>query len=491
MPQPSNVRLEAVRESLFKNARNFFGHNGDQRAKINERWDTNTTDLSQPVETQVRHRLQIYHCRAWLVFLDTVMTSKGEVGCGPWSIDEVDGPTVVDGDDVFPPNCRPGEGVPAGGYVLLEAPPVGSSDTVQPQYRNNLGSVQDALKQANEKIIVQAEALAKAKALMLKADEIVQGRRGPVTIHLYDAPGQEAPRVVARAHMKLPALIARMRAGIHTYLVGPAGSGKTTAAEQAGKALGLQFSFMSVGPQTTKTDILGYMNATGNYVQTEFRKRFEHGGIFLFDEMDAGNPGVLTCVNAALANNACAFPDGMVERHEDFRCIAAGNTFGTGPDRQYVGRQEMDAASIDRFNFLEWPYDEGLELALAEALDKPRGADWCKYIQLVRVAVLELGLRHVVSPRATINGLKLLMGGVDREEVETTQLWKSLKPDEIKRIKAKMRVDEVQAVVVAGPTGRMVTANINEIMERVVLSGGDIYAPVDERGVRRRKRRYT
>lgn len=239
-------------------------------------------------------------------------------------------------------------------------------------------------------------------------------------------------------HKTVPALIQRVRAGIHTYLVGPAGSGKTTAAEMAAEAVGLEFSFMSVGPQTTKTDILGYMNATGQYVTTEFRKRFELGGVFLFDELDAGNPGVLTCINAALANGSAAFPDGMVKRHSEFRCIAAGNTFGTGPDRQYVGRQEMDAASIDRFNFLEFPYDEQLEAAIASQISKDLAPAWVAFVQKARKAVASLAIRHVVSPRATINGLKLLSVGVSRSEVESTQVWKALKPAEVARITAAM-----------------------------------------------------
>jgi cobaltochelatase CobS len=40
--------------------------------------------------------------------------------------------------------------------------------------------------------------------------------------------------------------------------------------------------------------------------------------------------------------------------------VATANTFGTGADRVYVGSLQIDGATLDRFAFLEWPYDEGL-----------------------------------------------------------------------------------------------------------------------------------
>jgi MoxR-like ATPase len=193
---------------------------------------------------------------------------------------------------------------------------------------------------------------------------------------------------------------------------------------------------MSVGPQTTKSDIFGYMDANGNYVTTEFRRRFEEGGVFLLDEIDAGHGGVLTAVNAALAGTLCAFPDGMIRKHEDFVCLAAGNTYGTGATREYVGRNQLDAATLDRFDFIDFPYDAALEKAIvASAGGDP---DWVDFVQTVRVAVDELKLRHVVSPRASINGAKLLKAGRPRDEVVRTQVWKSLDVPSIEKVSIKV-----------------------------------------------------
>ena len=80
-------------------------------------------------------------------------------------------------------------------------------------------------------------------------------------------------------------------------------------------------------------------------------------------------------LNSALANGSCAFADGMVKRHEDFILIATANTFGNGANAQYVGRNQLDSATLDRFVTIEWGYDEELEMAIAS--DK----EWCETVQ--------------------------------------------------------------------------------------------------------------
>lgn len=127
----------------------------------------------------------------------------------------------------------------------------------------------------------------------------------------------------------------------------------------------MPFYCKSVCAQTSKAELLGFINANGNYIITEFRKAYEFGGVFVLDEVDAGNPNVLAVLNSALSNSVCSFADLMVKKHEDFVLIACANTFGFGSDRQYVGRNQLDAATLDRFSVIEFNYDETLEIALS------------------------------------------------------------------------------------------------------------------------------
>ena len=217
-----------------------------------------------------------------------------------------------------------------------------------------------------------------------------------------------------------------------SMLVGPAGTGKTYASEQAAKALNLDYYAMSVGSQTSKTDIVGYMSANGQYVSTQFRQAYENGGIFLMDEIDAGNSNVLIVVNAGLSGTQMAFPDKMVQRHPDFIFIATANTFGMGANRLYVGRNQLDAATLDRFVQIDWEVDEALEASLVAHLSN--GARWHRVVQSVRKMVEEAGYRVVVSPRATQRGATLLEIGIDFDEVVQMELCSKVGADQKERI---------------------------------------------------------
>lgn len=239
-------------------------------------------------------------------------------------------------------------------------------------------------------------------------------------------------KLIDGQHKQFAQLLAFIAQRENVYLVGPAASGKTQVAENVAKELGVEFSSMSVTAQTPVSAFFGFMNAGGAYVTTEFRKRFEFGGVFLCDEFDNGNANTCGAINQATSNSVCAFPDGMIQKHADFICIAAGNTYGQGADRQYVGRNQLDGATLDRFAFLPWNYDEDLELAIGQV------PDWTKYVQKVRKAVFALKVRHIVSMRASLKGGKMLGSGMDRETVEETILWKGLAPEEKAKILAYM-----------------------------------------------------
>ena len=229
---------------------------------------------------------------------------------------------------------------------------------------------------------------------------------------------------LGRQHYAFKKILNAVAQRVHLMLVGAAGSGKTTCAHNVADALGLKFYAMSVGQQTTKSDIFGFVDAHSNYKRTQFRDAFENGGVFLFDEIDAGNAGVLTAINAALANGTCAFPDGMVKRNDDFVCIAAGNTFGRGADRQYVGRQQLDAATLDRFAVIDFDYDEELELEISG------NRNWTRQVQKMRANAMANNLRVVISPRASINGAKLLAAGFTESEVKEMIVFKGIGQNE-------------------------------------------------------------
>jgi cobaltochelatase CobS len=247
-------------------------------------------------------------------------------------------------------------------------------------------------------------------------------------------------------HYLLPLVAKCLNARCHTWLVGPAGSGKTTLAASVAAELNLPFASQSVCSQTTKTDFLGYLDANGVYRSTSFRDIYENGGVFCLDEIDNGNANVLAVLNSALAGDSNSFPDKMVKRHPDFVVIACANTFGVGATSGYVGRVQIDASTLDRFFFIEMPYDEGLEsraIGIVNAASPswkqgeekiPSKGEWLTNVKRVRRAVDKLGIKAIVSPRATYMGVSLINQGVPLYYLQKGLLYKSLSKDVVNKI---------------------------------------------------------
>lgn len=214
------------------------------------------------------------------------------------------------------------------------------------------------------------------------------------------------------------------------FLTGPAGSGKNVICKQVAEALGLKFYFTNAVTQEYK--LTGFTDAMGTYQPTQFYKAFTEGGVFMLDEMDASIPEVLVILNAAIANRYFDFPApiGYVEAHPDFRAIAAGNTTGHGADIEYVGRNQLDGASLDRFAVVRIDYSEAIENSVA--LGDMELADFCRDF---RKSAAKAGLNIIVSYRA-IGRLAKMVQILSLEEALETCLIKGLDLDDMKIVES-------------------------------------------------------
>ena len=316
----------------------------------------------------------------------------------------------------LPPETQPPvstEGLPSpDGLTTLLA------QSVAPIVRDALRSEDGAITEASVKKII--------------TEEIAKRVPHVITIKSEDQPWMpDKPEIV---HKLFPIIFKSMTAfpRVNIMLIGPAGSGKTSVATQMATAIDVPFRF--TGAVDSPYKLTGFVDASGQTVRTAFRETYEHGGVFLFDEIDASSAGALMAFNAALANNQADFPDGVVPRHKDFYCIAAANTFGRGADRVYVGRNALDGATLDRFAVIDFDYDETLERHLAGE----DAGDWVDRVQAVRKAVGELKLRFVVSPRASIFGAALLRQKLPKKIVEEMVLWKGMDNPTRTKVKGAM-----------------------------------------------------
>lgn len=215
---------------------------------------------------------------------------------------------------------------------------------------------------------------------------------------------------------------------LNVWIAGPAGSGKTFAVRQVAKALNLEYGFH--GAMTMPHELVGFVDAGGTYHETVFVKLYRKGGVCLLDECDAGSSEALLTLNAALANGQMSLPTGeILDRHPDFRCVAAANTFGHGATAEYVGRARIDAAFLDRFGVrLNWDYDTKLE---REMCGDPK---WAEFVQKARNNAKSKGLKVLITPRSSMVGAALVASGMTYKDVAELTFLSGLSDDQKRQI---------------------------------------------------------
>ena len=168
------------------------------------------------------------------------------------------------------------------------------------------------------------------------------------------------------------------------------------------------------------------------YIPSDFVTMYENGGVFLFDEVDAADPNTLLFINQALANGSFYRPQRkgrtQVKRHPDFVCLAAANTFGTGANMVYAGRERLDESTLDRFRAgtVLLDYDQKFERAAVD----PEVLAWG---WAVRKKIVDLRLSRVMSTRFLLDATKLVKAGRSLEQIRETYFtgWKA---DERKKV---------------------------------------------------------
>ena len=125
----------------------------------------------------------------------------------------------------------------------------------------------------------------------------------------------------------------------------------------------------------------------GKFHETEFYRAFKNGGLFFLDEMDASIPEVLVMLNAAIANRYFDFPNGKIDAHPDFRIMRLVTLSVMVLVIKYVGRNQLDGASLNRFAILEIGYSPKL---LKTVLQKISSLS-------VSLEVLEVHVRKLVT----------------------------------------------------------------------------------------------
>jgi cobaltochelatase CobS len=232
--------------------------------------------------------------------------------------------------------------------------------------------------------------------------------------------------IIEGTHPLFEKVLKLVVAGVNVLLVGPAGCGKTTLAHQIAKALKRKFGMLSCTSGASESQLTGWLLPVGgksgefSYVPSEFVRLYEEGNsVFLFDEFDAADPNMLLVVNSALANGSLHVPqrhkEPRVERGKNVAMIAAANTFGSGADMVYAGRNQLDAATLDRFYVVQMDYDSALEQRIGDA----KAVEWATQL---RAKVQQHRVRRVVSTRTIMKMTAALKAGISFQEARRDAL---------------------------------------------------------------------
>ena len=250
--------------------------------------------------------------------------------------------------------------------------------------------------------------------------------------------GGDVRKIEGRTHFLFDKVLRVVDAGLSPWITGSAGVGKTMLAEQIATALGLEYSPESFCSQSSKAEVKGYKDGHGLYQSVDFRKRFEDGGVYLLDEIDAANPNILLTLNSALSNGWMMFPDGKVKRHEKFVAIASANTYGNGATAEYVGRQVIDGSTLNRFVKFDMPIDEIMEAGIVNDLsvDATSGRTWLDIVRKARANVVSSGLKVIISPRDSYHGAKLLNAGFTFQECVPMTFGSGMKSEQYAKVMA-------------------------------------------------------
>jgi cobaltochelatase CobS len=245
-------------------------------------------------------------------------------------------------------------------------------------------------------------------------------------------------KINGHVHPQFEKVLRLAKAGVSVLLVGPAGCGKTHLFSMVADALGLEHSSISLSGGVTEAHLTGRLLPTGEggrfvYTESPFVRRYIEGGAFLLDEMDGADPNVLLSINQATANGgfdiearAASGLDTFVKRHPDTLLMATANTYGTGAGALYVGRNQLDAATLDRWYTVAMDYDKGLEEKLAPS-------QVTHFVWRLRELITQNRWRRVASTRMIQKAGAALGAGLDWATVKA-DLLSGFSSDEMSKI---------------------------------------------------------
>ena len=161
-------------------------------------------------------------------------------------------------------------------------------------------------------------------------------------------------------HPVVPFLATLLREGIHVWLYGEAGVGKSRAARDAARLLQRTATTFACHKHTHTDDALGGKELEAGATVDRmgpWPTAMQGGHVLILEEPSKAHPGVLAVAHAMLEEGELHLPtaagEATIHAAPGFACVAADNAEAGRDPGRYVAVNQMDPAFLDRFAMVE------------------------------------------------------------------------------------------------------------------------------------------
>jgi hypothetical protein len=166
---------------------------------------------------------------------------------------------------------------------------------------------------------------------------------------------EKDPNFVPFGEFKQIDTIIKSRRFYPIFVTGPTGNGKSTMVEQSCARNKRHYIRLQVNGQTDEDQLIGSKTLVDGNIQIvegPVLIAMRTGAVLLMDELDAGDPNNVMCLQSILEGKPFYFKlkNEMVYPAPGFTVIATGNTKGRGSDSgKYIGTKMLNEAFLERF----------------------------------------------------------------------------------------------------------------------------------------------